>query len=276
MDELSIPGMPSTREKDYVNNYINTADMCMQGLCFTPDYVIMTAYTEDKNEPGALMVFDRENGDYLVTLGMKKDSHLGGVAFDGENIWVCHSNSNTLERISYEYIRLIAEDAPGYCIDASAISDEYHLRNTPSCITCYGGRIWVATYNKMFRSKMYAYTYDTQLDKLVALSNYNIPCKVQGIAFDSQGAVYLSTSLGRSNSSYLKVYSSLIALNQSPSTPSVKVEMPPCSEEIAIVDNSLYVLFESASSKYFEGTDGKGTSVAPIDKVLKVNVATIW
>ena len=123
---------------------------------------------------------------------------------------------------------------------------------------------------------MYAYTYDTQLDKLVALSNYNIPCEVQGIAFDSQGAVYLSTSLGRSNSSYLKVYSSLIALNQSPSTPSVKVEMPPCSEEIAIVDNNLYVLFESASSKYFEGTDGKGTSVAPIDKVLKVNVATIW
>ena len=226
--------------------------------------------------PGALMVFDRETGDYLVTLGMKKDSHLGGVAFDGENLWVCHSNSNTLERISYEYIRLIAEDAPGYCIDASAISDEYYLRNTPSCITCYGGRIWVATYNKMFRSKMYAYTYDTQLDKLVALSNYNIPCKVQGIAFDSQGAVYLSTSLGRSNSSYLKVYSSLIALNQSPSTPSVKVEMPPCSEEIAIVDNNLYVLFESASSKYFEGTDGKGTSVAPIDKVLKVNVATIW
>ena len=44
--------------------------------------------------------------------------------------------------------------------------------------------------------------------------------------------------------------------------------MPPCSEEIAIVDNNLYVLFESASSKYFEGTDGKGTSVAPIDKVL--------
>jgi hypothetical protein len=40
--------------------------------------------------------------------------------------------------------------------------------------------------------------------------------------------------------------------------------------------NNLYVLFESASSKYFEGTDGKGTSVAPIDKVLKVNVATIW
>lgn len=276
IDNLVIPGMPSTREKDYVNNCINSSDMCMQGLCFTPDYVIMTAYTDDKSEPGSLMVFDRETGKYLVTLGMKKDSHLGGVAFDGDNLWVCHSNSNTLERIAYDYICLIAEDAPGYCIDASAISDEYHLKNTPSCITCYGGRIWVATYSKMFHSKMYSYTYDEEADKLTALSGYNIPSKVQGVAFDSQGSVYMSTSLGRDKSSYLRVYSSLLALNSSPETPNIKVEMPPCSEEIAIVDNHLYVLFESASSKYFEGTDGKGTSVSPIDKLLEVEVASIW
>lgn len=79
------------------------------------------------------MVFDRESGEYLVTLGMKKESHLGGIAFDGENVWICHSNSNTLERISYEYITKIAQDAPEYCIDASALSDEYRLKNTPSC-----------------------------------------------------------------------------------------------------------------------------------------------
>ncbi len=276
MDNLEIPGMPSTREEDYINNSINSSDLCMQGLCFTPDYIIMTAYTESKNEPGALMVFDRESGKYLVTLGMKKDSHLGGVAFDGTNLWICHSNSNTLERISYEYIKLIAEDAPGYCIDASAISDEYRLRNTPSCITCYGGRIWVATYSKMFHSKMYSYTYDQSTDKMVVLGEYTIPCKVQGIAFDSQGSVYLSTSLGRNQSSYLRVYSSLIAMNMSPGHPNVKVEMPPCSEEIAIADNKLYVLFESASTKYFEGTDGKGVSSAPIDKLLEVDVASIW
>ena len=67
MDELSIPGMPSTREKDYVNNYINTADMCMQGLCFTPDYVIMTAYTEGSKmnrEPDGDLTGKPE--DYLV------------------------------------------------------------------------------------------------------------------------------------------------------------------------------------------------------------------
>lgn len=54
------------------------------------------------------------------------------------------------------------------------------------------------------------------------------------------------------------------------------VEMPPCSEEIAIADDNIYVVFESASRKYFEGTDGNGASSSPIDKVLEVTVASIW
>ena len=56
----------------------------------------------------------------------------------------------------------------------------------------------------------------------------------------------------------------------------VKVEMPPCSEEVAIADGTVFVLFESASAKYFEGTDGMGKSPAPIDKLLEVSVASIW
>lgn len=276
LENLKIPGMPSTREQDYLDNYIAAESQCLQGMCFTPDYILITAYTETDKEPGSLMIFDRESGEFLVTLEMKKDSHLGGIAYDGENIWVCHSSSNTLERISYEYIRLIAENAAGYCVDASAISDEYELSNIPSCITCYGGRIWVATYSKFFESKMVSYSYDVTTDRLVSLSSYNIPKRVQGIAFDRNGSVYLSTSLGRNNSSYLKVYDSLLALTKNPGNPKVKIEMPPCSEEIVVAEENVYILFESASEKYFEGTDGKGTSTSPIDQVLEVEVASIW
>ena len=56
----------------------------------------------------------------------------------------------------------------------------------------------------------------------------------------------------------------------------MKVEMPPCAEEIAIADSNVYVIFESASRKYFEGTDGNGMSASPIDKMLEVTVASIW
>jgi uncharacterized repeat protein (TIGR02543 family) len=276
VDDVEIPGMPSTREQDYLNNLITSEDQCLQGLCFTPELILMTAYTDDTNTDGALLVFDRENGAYLATLRMKKNSHLGGIAYDGDNVWICHSNSNTLERIAYEDILNIASDSPGYCVDISALSDEYTVKNAPSCITCYGGRIWVATHTKIFNSEMISYYYDEDTNSLAAISNYQIPNKVQGIAFDESGAVYLSTSYGRNKSSYLKVYSSLLALNQAPNDPTMKVEMPPCSEEIAIAGNNVYVLFESASMKYFEGTDGNGTSISPIDKILQVDVASIW
>lgn len=276
LDYVEIPGMPSTRERDYLNNIIRSESQCMQGLCFTPELILITSYSEDAGAPGSLMVFSRETGEYLVTLGMKKKSHLGGVAYDGKNVWICHSNSNTLERISYSYIRKIAMDAPKYFVDASALSDEYDIKNTPSCINCYGGRIWVATHTRLFDSEMLSYSYNEEDDRLVSLSSYNIPSKVQGIAFDSRGSVYLSTSYGRNKSSFLKVYSSLLTLDRKPNNPAVKVEMPPCSEEIVIADNNVYVLFESASRKYFEGTDGNGTSASPIDKVLEVAVASIW
>lgn len=156
------------------------------------------------------------------------------------------------------------------------MTGEYRLKNTPSCITCYGDRIWVATHTKFFNSRMISYSYNETEDTLCAVSSYDIPSKVQGIAFDEKGSVYLSTSYGRSNSSYLNVYTSLFSLNNYPNSPAMKVEMPPCAEEIAIADSNVYVIFESASRKYFEGTDGNGMSASPIDKMLEVTVASIW
>ena len=43
-------------------------------------------------------------------------------------------------------------------------------------------------------------------------------------------------------------------------------------EEIDIDDGNLCVIFESAGEKYFEGTDGKGVSTSPIDKILQIDL----
>ena len=59
-------------------------------------------------------------------------------------------------------------------------------------------------------------------------------------------------------------------MSTSPKSPEVRVELPPCSEEIDISSDTLYVLFESAGEKYYEGTDGKGTSLSPLDKLLMI------
>jgi len=275
-DDMSIPGMPRTRENDYLNNYITQAAQCMQGLCFTPEYILMTSYAESDTIPGTLMIFDRESGKYLVSLTMKPNSHLGGVAFDGENVWICHSEQKTLEKIEYQFVQWIAESGADYCVDVSGISEEYEIKNSPSCISCYGDRIWVATHTTVFDGTMVSYSFDKEEDKLSALAEYRIPKEVQGVAFDEDGTIYFSTSYGRKNSSYIKAYTSLFMLSQNPGKPSMEVEMPPCSEGIVFEDGALVVLFESASEKYFEGTDGKGVSKSPLDTLLEIEIASLW
>jgi hypothetical protein len=274
-DELDIPGMPDTKEEDLMNRYIFSLGQAPQGICLTDAFVLISSYSTEDDCMGELMVFDRESGDYMVTLGMDENSHLGGIAFDGENVWVCNSYERSIERISYDFIELMAYENTGDVVDARDVVDEYPVENTPSCITYYGGRLWVATHRQLVNSEMVAYYLDETNETLKALSEYKIPAKVQGIVFDEEGGVYLSTSYGRSASSYLLHYSSVIALSTNPSRPAKRVEMPPCSEELEVYGDSLYVLFESAGEKYLEGTDGKGKSLSPLDKLLVIPLSQL-
>ena len=46
--------------KDYLDNLISSEGQCLQGLCFTPDYILMTAYADGSDTKGSLMIFERE------------------------------------------------------------------------------------------------------------------------------------------------------------------------------------------------------------------------
>ena len=271
---VKIPGMPSTKEADVYENRIMDTSQCPQGICTTDEYLVVSAYSSGSESLGCIYIFDRTSGEYLVSLGLKKYSHLGGITFDGENVWVCHSQSSSLECIPYSYIRQTASRKQKSLIDCTKMFEEYHVLNVPSCIAYYDGRLWVATHTKFLNSKMAAYKITE--NGLRQVKSCRIPDKVQGIAFDEAGKVYISTSYGRTKSSYLKIYHSIDALHRKPDNPMLKIEMPPCAEEIALTDGSLYVLFESAGEKYFEGTDGKGRSVAPIEEVLVLSQSSIF
>ena len=271
-NDISIPGMPETKEEDFLKQYVFSQSQIPQGMCFTEEFVLITSYSTEEECLGSLIVIERDTGEHLVTLGMDENSHLGGIAFDGNNVWVCNSEKKTLERISYDFIETMAYQNRGGVVDATDVVDSYPVENSPSCITYHGGRLWVATHTLVLDSKMVAYHMNSVTDELEKLSEYKIPAKVQGIAFDESGNVYLSTSYGRKVSSYLKKYSSVAALATSPNKPDLQIEMPPCSEEIDIHDGNIYVLFESAGEKYYEGTDGLGKSVSPIDRILCISL----
>lgn len=242
-----------------------TADSCVQGISFTPDYLLLTAYAVNVQENGGLFVYDRKTGSFLGRIPMRKGSHLGGIAYDGKNVWVCHSGERVLSRISY---KALCGAVRQRTFSVEGFEEDYPLDDEPSCLTEENGRLFAATFRDKVESRMTAYRYDENRDRLVAETVYPIPPKVQGVAFDEAGNVWLSTSYGRKNSSFLLKYKTLAELGEEGGKPETIVELPPCSEELAIQNGKLYVVFESACRKYKEGTDGRGKSRSPLDKIL--------
>lgn len=120
--------MPDTREEDVLKEYIFSASQCPQGICLTDEFVLITSYSTEDDCMGELMVFDRETGEYMVTLGMDENSHLGGIAFDGDNVWVCNSYENCVERISYDFIELMAYQNTGDVVDARDVVEEFPVK----------------------------------------------------------------------------------------------------------------------------------------------------
>lgn len=241
-----------------------------QGLCITEEYIFISMYSGIRSDLGKVKVFDKNSGEYLLSLGMDKKSHLGGITYDGTYIWVCNSSKMSLERLSYALIKQMIREHKGKMIDVRNIVDVYGVKNIPSCVTYYDGYLLVATHSIFTNALMMQYKFDQIDNKLYMQEAFLVPPKTQGITFNNNGEVYVSTSYGRMNSSYIKKYNSIYSMTNNTKNYVEKIKLPPCSEEIVFENNKLYVLFESAGKKYLEGTDGKGKSITPIDKILVI------
>ena len=260
-------------EKNYSfidNIYFISEDEFPQGLCITDEYVFISTYSESKERLGELKIFDRLSGMYLISLGVDENSHLGGVAYDGEYIWLCNSYKRTLERISYEFIQQMILDNLGAQIDIRNQVEVYKIQNRPSSVSFYKGYLMVASHSISGPGNMIGYSYNQEKDTLDAVLSFQIPQKVQGITFTDQGEIIVSASYGRRSSSYIKIYSSLLTMNRDVNNYKECIELPPCSEGVFYWDDHIYIIFESAAKKYYEGIDGKGESLSPIDKILLI------
>lgn len=267
--------------KKYINNkkysflenveVLQEEDECPQGLCLTEEYIFISAYSDVYGKLGKIRVYNKTSGELLLTLGMDAQSHLGGIAFDGSYIWVCNSSKMSLERISYSFVQHMIFENKGGFVDARNLIEIYPVRNIPSTVSAYHGQLWVSTHSIWTKGTMIGYLYNESSDELRAIGSFHVPQKVQGVAFTETGEVIISTSYGRKKNSYIKKYSSINVMSNDVKDYKEAIELPPCSEGIAYENGKLYVLFESASKKYLEGTDGKGISVAPLDKILIID-----
>lgn len=264
---IPIPGLVSTYTKSGGDE--NTSSSFVpQGICQAGKYILITAYHSKKKQNSVIYVVDTVAKKLVSTLTLPNRYHLGGIAFDGKNIWLTGDTSDKYEGepfvqyIRYESFSDMISEADHEVI-RSEISDPVYIKNKPSFLECDNGILWVGTYAGKGSSKkgfMNGYTI-RESEKGPELNTFmysvitGIDSSAQGVDIRG-GDLYVSSSyagaIGAVSSSFVTKYNFSDAkkgdrdINIS-NKELKRVEVPKMNEEILVTDSGVIMNFEAAA-----------------------------
>ena len=260
-----------------------------QGFHYLPeqDAYLMSGYMKDhsaariyiRQADGTTRFVKLQNAD-----GTAYDQHAGGVTVNGDFVYLPGTMGVDVFRLSDilegDTAKMIGKVDMEYDADCCSfyngylfVGDFYHPETyeTPADhrITTPAGdenKAVIAVYKASETAQL-----GVEKQPVAAIS---IREKVQGIGFTDDGKIVLSTSYGFATSHLwfyqpeetrqgsLTLMGSSVPLYYLDSDNLVHtVEMPPMSEEVVCMDGKVYVLFESACTKYKYGNLIRGTHV---------------
>lgn len=242
-----LPGLISTNVAGF-----STTRMVPQSLTFAGQYLLISAYDYTKTQESVIYVMDKVTRKYKTTIVLPHTGHLGGLAYDGKNIWMTHGKK--LECISYQTVKNAVKSGAAFV----EIFDLLSVCTTPetvSYVSYYKGKLWAGAYSETAKKYMYGYTIHNK-SSVPTLSRTNrilMPNRTQGVAFTSGGKMIVSRSCqtmkGRSGfMSRIDTYKptwnlSKTSIKKNKRKTSIKV--PPMNEGIAIRGSYTYVIYES-------------------------------
>ncbi len=266
---FAIPGLVKTN----INGSAVT-HMTPQGLTYANGYFLISAYHYNDAYNSVIYVID-SNGNFKVTIILPNKAHVGGLAFDGSNIFV----SNTSSRVSsfkYSHVTAAINSGREY-YQLPSYQKTYSVATTASFLGYYNNMLWVGRFDAAELEYMYGYTVGskTGTPTLTRKHHIQVPNRTQGVAFSANGGIILVRSYGRNPASetyiseirfYKPSWSvprsdGLIYKNDAVKT----LKLPPMGEGAVRVGNYFYVVFESAATTY-------SNSPHITDRVIAFNV----
>ena len=243
-----------------------------QGICSTGRYWLFTAYDSNKECNSVIYVVDRESNKLISTLTLPNKFHVGGIAFDGNNIWLPGETSDKykgnpfVQYIQYDDFRNMIKDSI-HEVKKSEISEYIYIKNKPSFLEYDNGKLWVGTYiGKKGTKEGYinGYSVIEKDDGRISL-NTTLYSVISGIDSSAQGAaivgkyMYVSSSYKGSvagvKSSFVTKYE-ISPLKNGMNVLYVadreikRIEVPKMNEELFVEDGEIHINFESAANAY--------------------------
>ena len=242
-----------------------------QGICRAGRFWLVTAYDAEKKCNSVVYAVDPDQKELVSTIAVPNKYHAGGIAFDGENIWLTGNTSGSykgepfLQYVKFDDFMKMTE-TPLYTMSEEEISKPVYIKNTPSFLEYDDGIIWVGTYIGRFNTnESYLYGYKVVRDDDQTGLNTDYVKKITGFDSSAQGAdidgdyLYVSSSFQGSTvgvkTSFVTKYNikpikgrrkNLSVTDREVS----RIEVPKMNEEILIEDGKVHIVFESASDTW--------------------------
>ena len=260
-----------------------------QGICRAGRFWLVTAYDAKKECRSVIYAVDPLMKELVATVVLPNRFHAGGIAFDGENIWITGDTSDKykgepfLQYITFLDFRKMI-DEPVHLVKKNEISKPVYIKNVPSFLEYDNGTLWVGTYiGRKKTAESYMYGYKVLSDEKGVRLNTLLVTIISGIDSSAQGAdidgnnLYVSSSYQGGNiaikSSYITKYN-IRPVKEGIQSFSVigrelrRIEVPKMNEEILVENGHVYINFESASEAWW-------TSVIKTDRILSVD-KSLW
>ncbi len=242
-----VPGLKTTNVAGFTATH-----MVPQSITFAGEYLLVSAYDYAKAQESVIYVLDKRTKKYRTTLVLPHKAHLGGIVYDGENIWLTHGKK--LECFPFSSVLQAVRSGAKFTeiYDITAVCD---MPETVSYVSYYRGKIWAGAYSETQRKYMYGYDILNKSDNpsLKLTNRIRMPNRTQGVTFTETGKMIISrscqTKAGRSGfMSQFDTYKPTWDFSKKTLKKNKRkrvVKMPPMNEGIAISGTYTYVIYES-------------------------------
>lgn len=232
-------------------------DMDPQGIVRADEYIILSAYSESRTHNSVLWLLNAQTGQFLQTVVLPDKAHVGGIAYDDthRNLWI--ANEHAMVSV-VQLDRVLASDMEKtkkpLTYDASFQLEGIALA---SYMTYYKEQLFVGYFDIHGKSKLDVYHLSKNGvlqkldDRVYPDAQVTTLDQLQGMSID-ENTILFSQSYGDVKSRLLVYDNPGTAQWTSFGDENLQeqIDLPPYLEEIDLVNQQLYLIFESASKRY--------------------------
>lgn len=166
--------------------------MVPQGMCLAGSYFLISAYDYKNEDSSVIYVVSRASKSYITTIVLPSKAKVGGLAFDGTNVWV--SKGKAVASFPYSVVTDAVNAGTSYTV-LNSYRNVCALDSTASYMGYYNGVLWIGSFSQSTSTmKGYRLSNTQTLPSLVPAYTMSVPSKTQGVTFSSDGTMILTRS----------------------------------------------------------------------------------